>query len=240
MDIEKGLREAVSFYWETRSRQGKEQGSISGARDYGARAAVTGGAQVDGFIRLIKDILTESGLPDASVHSSSTTLPGYFRPTKEWDLIVVVDGTLLASVEFKTHVGPSFGNNFNNRVEEALGNATDLLTAFREGAFKVSQKPWLGYFMMLEEHRRSMSPVRFSSPHFPVFEVFSETSYARRYQIFCERLVRERLYDATCFIMSSRDGGAKGEYTEPNTDLSFKNFATSLMGRAIAYMKGRP
>jgi hypothetical protein len=240
MDIEKGLREAVRFYWDTRLRQKKDQGSASGEKDYGNRAAVTGGAQADGFIRLIKGILAESGLPDASIHSSSTTLPGYFRPTKEWDLIVVVDGTLLASVEFKTQAGPSFGNNFNNRVEEALGNATDLWTAFREGAFKVSQKPWLGYFMMLEEHRKSINPVSFSSPHFRAFEVFSGASYARRYQIFCERLVRERLYDATCFILSSRDGGLKGEYTEPNTELSFKNFSTSLMGRAIAYMKNRP
>jgi hypothetical protein len=29
----------------------------------------------------------------------------------------------LASIEFKTHAGPSFGNNFSNRVEEALENA---------------------------------------------------------------------------------------------------------------------
>ena len=56
---------------------------------------------------------------------------------------MVVDGTLLAAFEFKSQVGPSFGNNFNNRTEEALGSATDLWTAFREGAFQTSQRPWL-------------------------------------------------------------------------------------------------
>ena len=194
---------------------------------------------MDGFIHLVMDILSESGLSDASVHSKATTLPGYFRPTKDWDLVVVADGALLASIEFKTHSGPSFGNNFNNRVEEALGNATDLWTAFREGAFKASQRPWLGYFMMLEEDRGSTGPVRISSPHFPAFKIFDGASYARRYQVLCERLMRERLYDAACFMMSSRKGGVKGEYREPFAELRFKNFAESLMGRAIAHARKR-
>jgi hypothetical protein len=34
-------------------------------------------------------------------------------------------GSLVATVEVKSQVG-SFGNNFNNRVEEAIGSATDF------------------------------------------------------------------------------------------------------------------
>ncbi len=237
MALDKRLSEAVRFYWETRVRQQKKQGAASGTKDYGNRAAVTGGAQAGGFETLVKDVLADSGLPDASVHTRRTTLPGYFRPVKDWDLVVVDDGTLIASIEFKTHSGPSFGNNFNNRVEEALGNATDLWTAYREGAFKLSARPWLGYFMMLEEEDASTRPVKYTSRHFPAFPVFENTSYAQRYKIFCERLVRERLYDATWFLMSSREGGLRGEYTEPVDEFSFKSFAASLMGHAIAYAK---
>lgn len=239
MDFDKGLREAVQFYWKTRFRQGKNQGGSTGAKDYGNRSSVTGGAQADGFIKLIRDILIESGLPEAYIETKATTLPGYFRPAKEWDLIVISEGTLIASIEFKTQAGPSFGNNFNNRVEEALGNATDIWTAFREGAFNVSRRPWLGYFMMLEEHTKSVGPVKFSSPHFPAFKVFNGASYARRYEIFCERLTRERLYDSTCFIMSGEKDGSRGKYTEPNPELCFKNFAESLMGRAIAFARAQ-
>jgi len=36
-------------------------------------------------------------------------------------------------------------NNFNNRVEEALGSATAIWTAYREGTFKPSQRPWIGW-----------------------------------------------------------------------------------------------
>ena len=43
----------------------------------------------------------------------------YFRPNKKWDFIVVVEGQLVAAREAKSQVGPSFGNNFNNRTEEA-------------------------------------------------------------------------------------------------------------------------
>jgi len=48
--IEQGLRDAVRFFWSTRADQAERQGSSSGAKDTGARAAVTGGAQMDGFV----------------------------------------------------------------------------------------------------------------------------------------------------------------------------------------------
>lgn len=109
----------------------------------------------------------------------------------------------------------------------------------REGAFRKSPRLWLGYFMLLEEVPRSTSPVAVSEPHFPVFEEFREASYAKRYELFCPRLVRERLYDAACFLLSDSVTGLKGEFREPSPELSFGNFIASLTGRAIAYAKLR-
>jgi hypothetical protein len=80
MDLRKRLRKAVKYYWQTRDKQRKFQGSLSGTKDHGNRSAVTGGAQADGFIKLFREILRECGLPDVSIHTKSTTLPGYFRP----------------------------------------------------------------------------------------------------------------------------------------------------------------
>lgn len=239
IDIDQRLGEAVRHYWETRVKQKDKQGSLTGIRDYGSRGAVTGGAQIDGFVTLMKDLLVESGLPDTTIHRDKTVLPGFFRPTKEWDLVVVADGHLLATIEFKSQAGPSYGNNFNNRIEEALGSATDIWKAYEKGAFNLSQAPWLGYLMLLEEDPKSTTPVSMSEPHFKVFDEFRDASYAKRYQLFCERLVRERLYDATCFMMSNRAGGLKGEYSESAPELCFRNFAASLMGKAIAYAKKR-
>ena len=231
------VAEAVKYFWKTREKQEKKQGSISGKRDYGGRSSVTGGAQCDGFIDLISEILKESGLPDATIHKKEIKLPGYFRPTKKWDLLVVYKNNLIATVEIKSHVGPSFGNNFNNRIEEAIGSATDLWTAYREGTFKPSQKPWLGYIMLLEEHKKSLEPVKARSSHFKVLPEFERASYVNRYEIFCERLIRERLYDAACLIISSKAGGIKGKYSEPSKELSFSKFASLLMSRAIAFKR---
>jgi hypothetical protein len=151
MELDKRVRQAVQFFWTTRDRQAAQQGGGSGKKDAGARAAVTGGAQMDGFIRLVRDILYDNGIKQAEIiHESRLELPGWYRAEKKWDLLVISDGKLIAGIEFKSQIGPSFGNNFNNRAEEAIGNATDLWAAYREGAFKPSQRPWLGYLMLLE------------------------------------------------------------------------------------------
>lgn len=238
-DLRKRLSRAVAEFWATRASQQARQASRASRRDRGARSAVTGGKQCEGFVKLVRLLLVEAGLPDACVHEKLVTLPGYFRPTKEWDLLVVADGNLIATVEFKSQVGPSFGNNFNNRTEEALGSATDLWTAHREGAFKGSIRPWLGYFMLLEDTERSTRAVGVQEPHFKVFPEFHGSSYAKRYELLCQRLVRERLYDAACFLLSPSKGGRRGEFTEPCEEVSFFKFASSLMGHAAGYARLR-
>ena len=195
---------------------------------------------MDGFVLLVRDIIKDAGLSENCIHTSTNLeLPGYFRPEKKWDLIVVDGDVLVAAIEFKSQIGPSFGNNFNNRSEEAIGTAHDIWTAYREGAFPASDRPWLGYVMMLEDCSRSTSPVSIRQPHFPVFSEFVNASYAERYQWLMTKLVRERLYDAACFLLSSRENGAKGRYTFPEANLSFIQLAASLSGRTTTHLNAR-
>ncbi|MGQ0613744.1 MAG: PaeR7I family type II restriction endonuclease [Planctomycetaceae bacterium] len=236
-NLDRRVAEAVKQFWGTRAWQKRKQ-EAAGRADQGSRGAVTGGSQLDGFVELVAELLVECGLsPGTIFRKRSVELPGFFRPTKEWDLLVVAERDLLASIEFKSQVGPSFGNNFNNRTEEALGNATDLWTAYREGAFRTSPRPWLGYFMLLEEAPGSTSPVGVSEPHFEVFDEFRGASYALRYELFCRKLVRERLYDASCFLLSDAASGASGGYREPSPELSFRSFVASLTGHASGFLK---
>jgi hypothetical protein len=192
---------------------------------------------MDGFVELVRGLLEESGVDKPVIYCERhVELPGWFRPEKKWDLLVVVDGCLVAAVEFKSQVG-SFGNNYNNRTEEAVGSATDLWAAYREGAFKPSARPWLGYVMLLEEAPASTRPVKAQEPHFKVFGEFKAASYARRYEILLTKLVRERLYDAIRFLMSNSSDGILGKYREPVPELSFANFVSSLLAKAIALKK---
>jgi len=235
--LDQQIASAVRYFWKARSTQQRKQEGL-GRKDQGDRGAVTGGGQLDGFIRLISELAIEAGCPkDSIITDKHVQLPGFFRPTKEWDLIIIGNGQLLASLELKSHIGPSFGNNYNNRTEEALGSATDIWTAFREGAFKVSQRPWLGYFMLLEDDPRSRTPVSVREPHFQVFEEFRGASYAKRYELLCLRLLRERLYDGACLLTSKRNEGKKGSYTEPLDELSFRTFITSFLARVTAFKK---
>ena len=235
--LDRKLREAVVQFWSSRETQAQKQGSKSGIRDAGARAAVTGGSQMDGFVTLVRNLLEESGIDKPLIYCERCMeLPGWFRPEKKWDVLVVVDGLLIAAIEFKSQVG-SFGNNYNNRTEEALGSASDLWAAYREGAFKPSARPWLGYLMLLEDAPGSTRPVRAQEPHFKVFEEFRAASYAKRYEILLTKLVRERLYDATCLLMSNSSDGSNGSYKEPVAELNFANFVASLLARAIAYKR---
>jgi hypothetical protein len=239
LNLERDLRRAIKHFWSTRKKQSRKQGSKTGARDAGDRTAVTGGHQMDGFINLVRDYLTANGLPKAHVFcGSAVELPGWYRPEKKWDLLIVAEGELFAGIEFKSQVG-SFGNNYNNRTEEAIGNATDIWAAYREGAFKPSSRPWLGYMMLLEEAPGSTLPVKAREPHFKVFPEFKDASYGKRYEILLTKLVRERLYDSACFLLSTAKGGLKGDYREPAPELTFEKFMASLLARAAAIAKTR-
>lgn len=236
-ELEKRVADAVKFFWSTRTSQNAKQGT-SGLRDAGARSAVTGGKQMDGFVSLVRDLLLHAGCPAGSLHlSKRVELPGWFRAEKQWDLVVVHESQLIAAVEFKSQIGPSFGNNFNNRTEEALGSATDIWAAYREGAFKPSPRPWLGYFMLLEDCDASQSPVKVTQSHFPVFPEFQGASYMRRYEILIQKLQRDRLYDGACFLVSDAKGGSAGNYREPDAELTFDRMVRGITAHVAAACK---
>jgi hypothetical protein len=238
--LDEKLAKAIRLFWTTRKKQARDQGASSGKKDQGGRSAVTGGAQMNGFVSLIREILLEAGMPETTVFSKKRIeLPGYFRPEKQWDLIIVSDGILIGGVEFKSQVGPSFGNNYNNRTEESLGNASDFWAAYREGAFRPSQRPWLGYLMLLEESPGSLRAVGVKEPHYKVFPEFHDASYAKRYEILLTKLLRERLYDGACLLLSDKRQGINGIYKEPSVELGFQTFASSLLAHAIAFIKMR-
>ncbi len=130
--------------------------------------------------------------------------------------MVVRDGALIMALELKSHIG-SYGNNFNNRVEEALGSAVDLGTALVEGALREHAprgtgtgviKPFRGWLMVLpwEKATERTTKVPFP-PLFPLDPAFLAegrhlVSYADRYKLFVQRTVLKGYYDAAALILS--------------------------------------
>lgn len=235
MELAARLQHAVEEFWAILNQQQTKQ-QQSGKVDAGRRGAVTGGAQLRAVEALLVDVMRQIGLDQLEIRSDSfLELPGYYRAEKQWDIVILSQKKLVAALELKSQVGPSFGNNFNNRTEEAIGSAQDLWTAFREGRFGSGVRPFLGYFFLLEDCEAVHKSVKTAEPHLPVDPVFKGASYSKRYEIFCTRLVRERLYDAACLTLSKN--ATPASYSHPSPDLSFQRLVALLQGHAVAFLQ---
>jgi hypothetical protein len=228
--FELGAELAVQHFWQTRALAVRRQGQ-RGSSDQGERAGVTAGHNMDGFAHLFAEVARANARPGLRIHvkKSLVTLPGFFRPTKTWDLVIVHDGLLVAVIEFKSQVGPSFGNNFNNRAEEAIGAATDFWTAHREGMFGASRDPFLGWLTLVEDcpaSRESGRPTALA--HFPAPAAFQGASYLQRYDLFCSKLMREDLYTSAAVVATPRDRGLEGVYTDVSETTGMRAFANKL------------
>lgn len=215
---------AVKSFWLTKKKQKRS------SNDTTNRGAVTGGKQMDAFADMFRKIALEHGVPDECIFTKSNFISGYFRSTKDWDfLIVSPKGKLIAVMEFKSQIG-SYGNNFNNRTEEALGSAVDLWTAFRERQFPNQQAPWVGYMMLVGKDEKSTTPVKNNETHFEVLPEFKNASYLDRYTILGRKLITERHYTAVSLLWTC-DANDFGEAAE---DLSMERYINSF----IAYLNG--
>lgn len=246
-DFEERTRQAVLQFWTCRL------GSTIAAQQ-GGRGSVIGGKNLDGFAELIREVALFSEMLDEDIivtGKARLTIPGYFRPTKMWDALVVYKRHLVAAFELKSQVGPSFGNNFNNRSEESIGSAVDFWTAHRESGYLAhdgeklfeladGKPPFLGYLMLLEECPASTSPVKVDESHFKIFPEFNGSSYAKRYQLLIERLVAEKWYSSASLVLTNRaDGAESGVYSSPSETLDprslFADFAASLLAAKETY-----
>lgn len=221
-------REAVASCWSLRA-DAAQRARDRGSTDPGLRAGVTSGKHLDPLAQLVEQVLVDAGLPQSAIYKDrGVELPGYYRPEKKWDVVAIHEGTVAVAVEFKSILG-SYGNNMNNRVEEALGNATDLLEAAEKGLLGV-KPPWLGYVFLMQDEPASRSTVRVRQTHFPVDPQFSNSSYQDRALLMCRRLVLKRLYNAAWFITGDGEGTPEG-VREPAQDLSWAKFEAALRGR---------
>ncbi len=230
-NYEKKAVQSIKDFWGNRAMARQKQ-IEAGKVDAGSRDEVTAGKNMDGFVALMIDLVKANGLKDATIIREGRiplTLPGYFRPTKMWDMLVLRKNHLIAALELKSQVG-SFGNNFNNRTEEAIGTAQDLWTAFREGAFGDAPRPFVGWLMLVEDAPESRRPIRGRSPHFPVREEFQGASYIERYNLLCRKLVQEQLYTTATVLTSPRTADKTGKFSDVSDMTSLKTFVTSLAG----------
>ncbi|MUN38351.1 PaeR7I family type II restriction endonuclease [Actinomadura litoris] len=230
------FEDAVAAYWGAKASQ-RELSMIKDAVGAGTAGSVRAGKHFDDIVALLAKFFLEAGYPPEDIRvkrGRGLELPGYYRPRKQWDLVVSHKSTLVAAFELKGLGGPSFGNNYNNRVEEALGSAVDLRRAALADLFP-GEKPWLGYFFIMEDAPGSRKPKDTKGVKAGVFsgeEIWRGRSYQSSFALFCERLVAEGLYDAVCYITSSEENPSPNELVE---SLDWQHFSAAIKAR-ITYL----
>ncbi|MFI7117009.1 PaeR7I family type II restriction endonuclease [Amycolatopsis sp. NPDC049868] len=229
------FEDAVAAYWGAKQSQ-NDLSAIRDAVGAGTAGSVRGGKHFDGIAALISKFFLDAGYPPEAIRMTQgqrLELPGYFRPTKQWDVVVAYKNTLVAAFELKALGGPSFGNNYNNRVEEALGSAVDLRRATLADLYP-GEKPWLGYFFILEDAPNSRSAIHINEGAFPSEEIWHEASYQKRFSVFCERLMAEGIYDSICYITSSKVDAKPIELVKK---LDWQHFSSAINAR-IKFLEG--
>lgn len=212
---------------------------------------VRGGKTLDGFTDIIEEKIKNSGLRDVEIYTGKQTsqLPGYFRPHKSWDVVVISGGKLIAAIELKSQVG-SIGNNFNNRTEEVLGSGIDLFTAIEERAFGDDAEIFTGYIILVEDSIATCRSAPINMNFFPVMQGFladenlrntiykpnalgkypkvEGISYLERYDLLCKRLVLRKMYTAAALIIADESKASQGKYRDLTPQTSINTFLTKL------------
>jgi hypothetical protein len=135
----------------------------------------------------------------------------------------------------KSQVGPSFGKNSNNRAEEAIGTGHDFGRLIEKGPLGNHARPFIGWLVMVEDADKSRRPgARESSRHFPIFPEFKNASCLNRYDLLCQKLVKENLYTAGCALTSPRESVTTGTFGEMSELSSLKSFVTAFAGHIAA------
>lgn len=176
------------------------------------------------FLKLIAaelDGLGWASLISQSFGDRSTVVAGHFRVAKSWDIVCRdAAGIPRICVEFKSQVD-SYGNNENNRYEEALGSGLDVRA--KHGAETV-----LGFVLVICDEPATRAITR---PRLPDLDpAFANSSHIDRRTVFSERIVEyklngESLYDAAALLLVRRDGTF--EHPE-NPELHLATFADKL------------
>lgn len=227
--MKKELEDAILHSFVIREKAAEMQ-IEKGVVDTGMRSQVTSGKHLDRLTEIIVHDMEECGIPPEGIFckNKGTELPGWFRATKKWDILGFIGDQLVAAIELKSIYG-SYGNNLNNRAEEAIGSLVDAKFAIENGMINSSISPVFGYVLIVKKEENSAAVCTTpKEPHFKADPAFRNGSYIDRFRILCQRLGREDLYGAVWFTVADPRNDA---VEEPEQNLSYDAFILEIKKR---------
>lgn len=220
--LEEYVQAALHGWVSVRSEQ-KSRSEAGGKAQQGNRAATTAGKHLQAVNALITGEIERIAGPGLEFRTNqAATLPGYYRATKSWDLLVVRDGEVLLAIEYKSMKG-SEGKNLNNRADEIFGMAEDARQAEAHGLLPANMKR--AYVFIMGITPKSTAPVKASTRVGTVDPVFQDASYLDRAAIMCERMRETGLFNLV-WAIGVHDETL--EYREPRPSVGWNRFSTDL------------
>lgn len=204
--------------------------AAAGKSDTGAQAR--NAVHMQSLALFVRQMFIDAGLTAADVTVDSI-VPGYFRRSKNWDVVAMHKGHLVGVVELKSQAS-SPGNNANNRIEEAIGSAVDA-QALQEltGAFG-NLGVWAAWCMTFNRDAESGVPIRVTKKRvlFPLSDpAFDNMTYASQYAKAIERFISQKVYDAGWMLITWINADGTIGYNEPIPTATAETLATQIQAR---------
>ncbi|MFD2467842.1 PaeR7I family type II restriction endonuclease [Amycolatopsis silviterrae] len=204
-----------------------------GKSDTGAQAR--NARHMQSIAMFVKQMFVDAGLDESDV-SLDCVVPGYYRRSKNWDVVAMHKGHLVGVVELKSQASSS-GNNANNRIEEAIGSAVDAKAVQELTGVFGNLGVWAAWCMTFNRDAESGKPIRLrvvqkSRSRFPLNDsAFENMTYASQYATAIERLISQRVYDAGWMLTTwVRADGTIG-HDEPIPTATAETLATQIEAR---------
>lgn len=207
--------------------------AADGKSDTGAQAR--NAKHMQSIAMFVRQMFIDAGLPEADVTVDSI-IPGYYRRSKNWDVVAMHKGHLVGVVELKSQAS-SPGNNANNRIEEAIGSAVDV-KAVQEltGAFG-NLGVWAAWCMTFNRGAENGYPIQLTAVQknrlrFPLTDsAFDDMTYAKQYAKAVERFIAQKVYDAGWMLITWVNSDGTVGYDEPVPTATALTLATQIEAR---------
>ncbi len=185
----------------------------------------------DRLTRVITESLIEHGVDESWIQAGRRAmLPGaYGFGRSAWDLAVLKDGVPLGAIIFKAQVG-SFGNNFNNRVQELTSVAFDVRRQYGSPELR-DLRPCLGLFFILAGSQVVNIPTSRQSDVYP--RIGDGLSYKQRYGEVFRQFRTDGLYDGVAYCAFTGEGEPTSA-EEPLPDMAIHGFLAHFAERVLS------
>ena len=195
----------------------------------GTGAQARNARHMESLATFVRQMFLEAGLSESDVRVNGV-IPGYYRRSKDWDIVATYKDNLVAVVELKSQVG-SEGNNGNNRIEEALGNSRDASAAQELNQAFGNLPIWTAFCVAFGSSPDDAKPTRAPQSMFSLDPVFAGMTYARQWEIAVTRFIQTGAYDAGWMVTTwvAADGDVR--FAEPVPTATAATLATQIRAR---------